>query len=176
MRNITGQAVTGENLYGRSRELADLWEKLEQGEHVLMLAPRRVGKTSLMQELQRDPRERWAVIYVEVEGCDGAADCVAAILAAVAADPQHRSRFDAIPFSNAVKGVVQRLQSVSLDVSARFASSDVSKIGSPDLAVLPIWIITRSVSGLHSIRESTRWRATSSAASAGGKPAQDSRT
>ena len=116
MKNITGQAVTGEDLYGRSRELADLWEKLEQGEHVLMLAPRRVGKTSLMQELQRAPRERWTVIYVEVEGCDGSADCVATILAALAADPSHRSRFDAIPFSNAVKGVVQRLQSASLDV------------------------------------------------------------
>ena len=118
MKNITGQAVTGENLYGRSRELADLWEKMEQGEHVLMLAPKRVGKTSLMQELRREPRERWVVIYVEVEGCDGSADCVATILAALAADPRHRNRFDAVPFSSAVKGVVQRLQSVSLDVGA----------------------------------------------------------
>ena len=48
MKNVTGLPVIGEDLYGRARELADLWEKLEQGEHVLMLAPRRVGKTSLM--------------------------------------------------------------------------------------------------------------------------------
>ena len=45
MRNITGQAIIGEDLYGRESELKLLWEKLEQGEHVLMLAPRRVGKT-----------------------------------------------------------------------------------------------------------------------------------
>ena len=116
MKNVTGQAVVGGDLYGRSRELADLWEKSEQGEHVLMLAPRRVGKTSLMQELRRDPREHWDVIYVDVEGGDGPADCIAAILAALAADPRRRSRFEAIPFSNAVKGVVERLQSVSLGV------------------------------------------------------------
>ena len=116
MKNVTGLSVIGEDLYGRARELADLWEKLEEGEHVLMLAPRRVGKTSLMQELQRDPRDRWTVIYVDVQGGDGPADCVAAILAALAADPRHRSRFEAMPFSNAVKGVVQRLQAVSLDI------------------------------------------------------------
>lgn len=48
MRNITGQAVVGDDLYGREYELTRLWEHFDQGEHVPMLAPRRVGKTSLM--------------------------------------------------------------------------------------------------------------------------------
>ena len=48
MRNIIGQAVVGEDLYGRAYEMRRLWELLEQGQHILMLAPRRVGKTSLM--------------------------------------------------------------------------------------------------------------------------------
>ena len=48
MRNIIGQPVAGDDLYGREYELDRLWEQLEQGEHILMLAPRRVGKTSLM--------------------------------------------------------------------------------------------------------------------------------
>ena len=51
MRNIIGQAVLGDDLYGRDYELDRLWENLEQGEHILMLAPRRVGKTSLMLEV-----------------------------------------------------------------------------------------------------------------------------
>ena len=114
MRNITGQAVVGDDLYGRDYELKRLWEKLEQGEHIIMLAPRRVGKTSLMLELCRKPRENWDVIYVDVESGDDPADCVAAILAALAAKPQYRSRFAAIPFSNAVKDVFGRL-SASVD-------------------------------------------------------------
>ncbi|MYN65977.1 MAG: ATP-binding protein [Acidobacteria bacterium] len=116
MRNITGPPVVDEDLYGREYELTRLWEKLEQGEHVLMLAPRRVGKTSLMLELRRAPRRKWDVVYVDVEGAAGAADCVAAIVAAPAADPRYRNRFEAIPFSNAVKDVLARLQSVSVDV------------------------------------------------------------
>ena len=82
MRNITGPPVVDDDLYGREYELARLWERLEQGEHVLMLAPRRVGKTSLMLELRRAARKDWDVIYVDVEDAAGPADCVAAIVAA----------------------------------------------------------------------------------------------
>ena len=114
MRNVTGQAVVGDDLYGRDYELARLWEMLEGGEHVLMLAPRRVGKTSLMLELHRAPRESWDVFYVDVEGGEGPADCVAAILAALAANPRYRSWFETIPLSNAVRDVLERLQPVSV--------------------------------------------------------------
>ena len=65
MRNIIGQAVIGDDLYGRDYELDRLWEHLGQGEHILMLAPRRVGKTSLMLELHRAPRENWEALYVD---------------------------------------------------------------------------------------------------------------
>lgn len=116
MRNTTGPAVVGDDLFGRAYELNRLWEGLEQGEHILMLAPRRVGKTSLMQELRRAPRENWDVFYIDVEGGEGVADCIAAILAALAADYRHRSYFDAIPFSNAVKNVLAGFSSVSVNV------------------------------------------------------------
>ena len=116
MCNVIGQAVVGDDLYGRDHDLARLWETLEQGEHILMLAPRRVGKTSLMLELRRAPRESWNVIYTDVEQGDGPADVVAAVLAALAADPRYRSRFEAVPFSGAIKDVLGRLQPVRVDI------------------------------------------------------------
>ena len=115
MRNVIGQPVVGDDLYGREYELLRIWELLEQGEHLLMLAPRRVGKTSLMPELRRAPREGWDVVYVDIEKGDSPADCVAAILAALAADPRYRSRFEALPFSSAVKEVFGRV-SVGVDI------------------------------------------------------------
>ena len=115
MRNITGQAVVGDDLYGRDYELARIWERLDQGEHLLMLAPRRVGKTSLMLELHRAPHENWDVVYVDVQSGDSAADCVAATLSALAARPEFRSRFEAIPFSKAVQDVLGRL-SATVDI------------------------------------------------------------
>ena len=74
-----------------------------------MLAPRRVGKTSLMLELRRAPLENWDVVYVDVEGGDGSADCIAAILAALVAIPKFRNRLEAFPFMNAVKDILGRL-------------------------------------------------------------------
>ena len=116
MRNIIGQAVVGNDLYGRASEMCRLWELLEQGQHILMLAPRRVGKTSLMLELRRAPRENWDVFYVDVEGCEGPSDFVAAVLATMAAEPRYRTRFEVIPFSNAVKNVLARLKAVTVNV------------------------------------------------------------
>ena len=118
MHNIVGQAVVGDDLYGREDELTRLREMLRRGEHILMLAPRRVGKTSLMLELRRAPPEDCDVVYVDVEGGDGPADCVAAILAGLAANPRYRSRFEAIPFSSAIKDVLGRFQPASIQLDA----------------------------------------------------------
>ena len=70
-----------------------------------------------MLELRRAPRKDWDVFYVDVEACKGPADCIAAILAELATDSRYRSRFETMPFSNAIKDVFGRL-SISTDVGA----------------------------------------------------------
>lgn len=108
MQNITGQPVVGTDFYGRDYELKALWERLERGEHVLLLAPRRVGKTSLMLELRRQPRPNWHVIYIDVEGATDAADLFADILAQLAAHPAHRRGLENIPGWQAAKDILRR--------------------------------------------------------------------
>ena len=106
MRNITGQPVVGDDLYGRDYELETLWERLEAGEHVLLLAPRRVGKTSLMLELRRRPHPNWHVIYIDVEGAADAADLFADILAQLASHPTYRRGIENIPGWQAAKNIL----------------------------------------------------------------------
>ena len=113
MRNIIGQAVMGDDLYGREPELELLWERFEQGEHVLMLAPRRVGKTSLMMELRRKPRANWDVFYVDVEDAEDSADSLAAIVATLAEDPKYRRGIEKIPFAKAVTDTLKNVLSFS---------------------------------------------------------------
>lgn len=73
MNNILGQPVEGEDFYDRDDETNSLWLSLVEGNHILLLAPRRVGKTSLalkvgtralshgwrfgLVDVQRDPDE-----------------------------------------------------------------------------------------------------------------------
>ncbi|MCY3838730.1 MAG: hypothetical protein OXH09_08850 [Gammaproteobacteria bacterium] len=90
-RNVTGPPVIGDDLYGRHQEVDQLWAVLERMEDLLMLAPRRVGKTSLMRELHRDPRANWDVVYVDVEDARGAAGLFARVMAELAQHGRYRN-------------------------------------------------------------------------------------
>ncbi len=59
MKNCVGQAVRGDNFWNRENELEDIWEKISTGSNILLSAPRRVGKTSIMFHLQDNPKENF---------------------------------------------------------------------------------------------------------------------
>lgn len=51
MAIIAGQAARGKDYWDRPFILEDIIEVIERGEHILLVAPRRVGKTSLMYRI-----------------------------------------------------------------------------------------------------------------------------
>lgn len=66
--NITiGQVATGDKFYIRKKLIKRLWKKIESGSNILMSAPRRIGKTSIMQYCKDKPQENFTVIYVITE-------------------------------------------------------------------------------------------------------------
>ncbi|MBF0162269.1 MAG: ATP-binding protein [Magnetococcales bacterium] len=85
MRITVGNPVEGENFYGREREMGQLWERLAN-DHVLMLAPRRIGKTSLLKRL-RDTGEahKVSVVVCSFAGCNAESDCIKKIVEALSA-------------------------------------------------------------------------------------------
>ena len=118
MNNVVGQAVVGADLFGRADEVRALWHGLERGEHIHMLAPRRVGKTSLMLELRRKPQRNWHVAYVDVEGAVSPADCVAAIISELASTPSYRTWLEAMPLGRTMGNTWHGLRGA--EVSAPF--------------------------------------------------------
>ncbi len=68
MRNTRGKAALGDDFFGRHDELEELLDTL-RGDNVLLLAPRRVGKTSLMHAVaQRWRAEEGQALFVDVQG------------------------------------------------------------------------------------------------------------
>ncbi len=67
MSIIAGQAVRGEDFWDRPYILEDMIEVVERGEHILLVAPRRVGKTSLMYRLMDTVGDEFVVIYVNTQ-------------------------------------------------------------------------------------------------------------
>jgi len=70
MRNITGSPVEHGDFFDRPRDLARLQRELANGANLLLTAPRRVGKTSLVLrlcELERGAGR--TAVFMNVEGC-----------------------------------------------------------------------------------------------------------
>lgn len=72
MKNVVGQAVRGKDFWDRKSELAKIWQVIENGTHPLLVAPRRVGKTSIMYKILDEPKENYAVVYVNTESAQSA--------------------------------------------------------------------------------------------------------
>lgn len=67
MKITTGQAVRGENFFERPILINKLWRKIESYSSIIISAPRRVGKTSLMRYIEDNPNDKYYVIYVITE-------------------------------------------------------------------------------------------------------------
>ena len=74
-RNIAGNVPEPDELYGRDRLISHLWRQL-QGNNILLLAPRRFGKTGVMNHVLERPQERFLPLYFDLEDVDAPAEFV----------------------------------------------------------------------------------------------------
>jgi hypothetical protein len=75
----TGEPVEPSDLWFRDPYIDQVWETLRR-QHVLISAPRRTGKTSVMNHLVRNPREGYLVIYQNVQDLSHPAELFQTIL------------------------------------------------------------------------------------------------
>ena len=107
MRSSTGRWVTGDDFFGRDRELQVLEARIRDGNHVLPTGQRRMGKTSIARELgRRLEHEGWVFLFTDIEGATSAEDVVASVAEAV-----HPVR----PVSSRIATGMQRWLSESVD-------------------------------------------------------------
>jgi AAA+ ATPase superfamily predicted ATPase len=74
IRNIIGQVARNDNFFPRTLLIEKLYRKLEDGNHILLSAPRRVGKSSIMHHLLDNPTKGYSFVYVYVESINTAED------------------------------------------------------------------------------------------------------
>lgn len=83
--NRVGPPVRGADLFGRDRFVNLLWRRLEAG-HVLLAAPRRFGKTSVMYRLIDEPRSGYKIVHADLEALDSPEDFLLEIVVQLSAD------------------------------------------------------------------------------------------
>jgi uncharacterized protein len=82
MRSKAGPPVRRDDFLERPLDVQELWHHATRG-HVVMLAPRRVGKTSLLLHMFDFPEKGWTCLFLDVESLDSEALFVARLLATI---------------------------------------------------------------------------------------------
>ena len=68
IKNITGSVVEGQNFFGRAKEIEQAIELLENGNNLLLAAPRRVGKTSFARKLKDEMESKgWNGFNIDLQ-------------------------------------------------------------------------------------------------------------
>lgn len=77
LERAVGNFVTGDKFWNRDKEVEIFTELLDEGAHILMAAPRRIGKTSLMREVALRVQDRYYCLHVDLQKAESSADAVA---------------------------------------------------------------------------------------------------
>lgn len=64
---IVGDAATGNRYIRREYINEELWHEVKKGNHILFVAPRRVGKTSIMKDVVDNCPEGYYCLYEDIE-------------------------------------------------------------------------------------------------------------
>jgi len=83
--NRVGPPVRGNDLYGRDAFVNLLWSKLGRG-NILLAAPRRFGKTSVMYKLIDDPKSDFKIIHADLEHLSEPADLIVELMVKLTSD------------------------------------------------------------------------------------------
>ncbi len=104
MRLILGAPVMGDDFFPRDDVIAALQRGLD-AEHVLFLAPRRTGKTSLLKQVAKQPPSGAKAIYINLERFSHPKDWIAQMAKELA---KHKGWFEA---KKRVGGFLSRFES-----------------------------------------------------------------
>ncbi|MDE7419079.1 MAG: AAA family ATPase [Muribaculaceae bacterium] len=67
--NKVGPPVTGDDFYGRVKELSQAYDYLDTNHSLVLSAPRRIGKSSFAKRLVEDKKKvGWNCVYIDLEG------------------------------------------------------------------------------------------------------------
>lgn len=86
-----GNVVTGDRFWDRQSDMDLLTEKIQQGANILLVAQRRIGKTSILKELCERLATQYTCIFVDLEAAKNSREAIADLSTAI---HKHKSLWD----------------------------------------------------------------------------------
>lgn len=108
-----GNWVDGDRFWDREHDKPLMIERLDEGAHILLVAQRRMGKTSLMKEVMRLLADRYICLFIDLQKAANAEEAIVAI--SIALKP-HTGLWNKTKnlFANALSAIVGGIEELSL--------------------------------------------------------------
>jgi len=135
-----GNWVAGDQFWDREDDITLFAEKLAEGAHLLLVAQRRMGKTSLMREVMRQLHDEYVCLFVDLQKAASAAGAIVELALAVRPHQSLWRKATGV-FGNVlgkIKDMVDKVEVGDLAVTLRsgITAGDWASKGNQLLAVL----------------------------------------
>ena len=140
LKQAHGNWVDGDQFWDREDDITLFTEKLAEGAHLLLVAQRRMGKTSLMREVMRQLGDECVCLFVDLQKAGSAAEAIVEL--ALAVQP-HKSLWGKVTgvFGNVlgkIKDMVDKVEvgDLAIKLQSGITAGDWANKGNQLLAVL----------------------------------------
>jgi hypothetical protein len=108
-----GNVVEGDRFWDREADIELLTSRLDEGAHILLVAQRRMGKTSLMKEIKRRQAGRYTCLFIDLQKASTAEDAIVEISLAL---KPHKTLWIKTKdlFANAIGKIINGIEEVNL--------------------------------------------------------------
>lgn len=113
MKNVIGVPAVKEDFFPRDREVEKIYRSLTNGNNIYLSAPRRVGKSSIMNFLRDNPRKSFQFVLGNFESCKTSDEFFAQLIAEITKSPEIVKR--AKRLSKKVQEVFNRFDSLNIE-------------------------------------------------------------
>ena len=113
LKQANGNWVVGDRFWGRQEEVRLFMQRIDEGAHILVTGPRRIGKTSLLRETARLMGDKYMCLFVDLQKAACAMDVIAALAAAIYPHQRLWGKTKGI-FANALSGIGEAVEKIAV--------------------------------------------------------------
>lgn len=113
LKQAYGNWVEGDRFWDRENDIQLLTNRIEEGAHIMLVAQRRMGKTSLMREISRKFQGRYICLFVDLQKACDSPDAMVELSLSMR---PHKSLWDKTKdvFSNIICTIVENIEKINI--------------------------------------------------------------
>ena len=112
LKQAHGNWVQGDRFWNREKDMELFINKLDEGSHILLVAQRRMGKTSLMREVKRKLNDRYTCLFVDLQKSSDAPDAIVELSLAIKPHQSLWSKTRNV-FSNVIEKINDKIEQLN---------------------------------------------------------------